>query len=57
MIDLPLWVKQASESTINTLISIGTLYVGETGTHANEPGVYPKTEEIPTQTANPSGDE
>lgn len=49
-------IKKASEETINFLISIGALYMNETGIHANEPGIYPKQEKIPTQTANPSGD-
>lgn len=57
MIKLPYGMKMASESTVNALISIGALYVDETGIHANEPGIYPKKEKIPTQTANPSGDE
>lgn len=57
MIKLPKWVKKANRKTIRYLIGIGALYVDNTGIHANEPGIYPKKEEIPTQTANPSGDE
>ena len=57
MIKLPAGMKQVSNYVVSLLIAIGALYVDETGIHANEPGVYPKKEEIPTQTANPSGDE
>lgn len=56
MIKLPLEMKKASRKTVRYLIGIGALYVDEAGIHANEPGIYPKKEEIPTQTANPSGD-
>lgn len=55
MIILPQGTIRASESTIKALINIGALYLDETGIHASEPGIYPK-QEIPTQTANPSGD-
>lgn len=57
MIQLPLGEHMASEDIIKFLISTGALYVDEDGIHASKPGVYPKKEEIPTQTANPSGDE
>lgn len=57
MIKLQKWVKKAIGKTVRYLIEIGALYVDENGIHANEPGIYPKKEEIPTQTANPSGDE
>lgn len=57
MIQLPFGNNMASEGTIKELISMGVLYIDEDGIHANEPGIYPKKEEIPTQTANPSGDE
>lgn len=33
---------QASKETINALISIGALYVDETGIHSSDPGIYPK---------------
>lgn len=58
MIKLLLGIKRASESMVNALISIRALYLDEEGfIRANKPGIYPKKEEIPTQTANPSGDE
>lgn len=57
MINLPFNVTRASAETIVRLMVIGALQVGENGLCANEPGIYPKKEEIPTQTANPSGDE
>lgn len=57
MISLPLGENRASDDVVNVLVSIGALYKDETGIHANGPGIYPKKEEIPTQTANPSGDE
>lgn len=57
MIKLPKWVKKSNGKTVKYLIRIGALCVDDTGIHANEPGIYPKKEEIPTQTANPSGDE
>lgn len=57
MISLPLGENKASDDVVNVLVSIGALYKDETGIHANEPGIYPKKEEIPTQTANQSGDE
>ncbi len=47
MIKLPLGVTRASEKTIKILIEIGALYIDDTGIHANEPGMYPKKEEIP----------
>lgn len=56
MIKLSSLMERANERTIKALISIGALYVDESGIHANEPGTYPKRK-IPTQTANPSGDE
>lgn len=40
-------IKRASEEVINALIAMGALYVDETGIHAGEPGVYPKTRNIP----------
>lgn len=49
--------KILNASLARYLTEIGALYVDETGIHANEPGIYPKKQEIPTQTANPSGDE
>lgn len=57
MIKIPFGAGQASEETVKYLMEIGAIYADETGIHANEPGIYPKKEEIPTQTANPSGDE
>lgn len=56
MINLPMEYEKANDSMINFLIGIGALHVDETGIHANETGIYSKQEEIPTQTANPSGD-
>lgn len=56
MINLPMGYERANDSMINFLITIGALYVDETGIHANGIGIYSKKEEIPTQTANPSGD-
>lgn len=57
MIWLSFGNNRASENMIKTLVSTGALYIDETGIHANEPGIYPRQQEIPTQTANPSGDE
>lgn len=57
MIKLPSKMKKASRKMVRYLMGIGALYVDETGIHANEPGIYPKRQEIPTQTENPSGDE
>lgn len=57
MIKLPFNVTKASADTTIKLMVIGALQVGRDGLCANEPGIYPKQEEIPTQTANPSGDE
>lgn len=57
MIKLPSEMKKASRKTVRYLMGIGALHMDETGIHANEPGIYPKKQEIPTQTANPSGDE
>lgn len=56
MIKNPFGTKRANKSIIKALMLIGALYVDETGIHANEPGIYPKKEKIPTQTANPSED-
>ena len=48
-------IPRASECTIKYIVLTGAIYIDETGIHANEPGIYKI--EIPTQTANPSGDE
>lgn len=50
-------IPKVNKKVMKYLIKIGALYVDETGIHANNPGIYPKKEQIPTQTANPSGDE
>jgi hypothetical protein len=55
MIRFILGVKRAKGNVVKALVSIGALYIDETGIHANKPGIYKI--EIPTQTANPSGDE
>lgn len=49
--------QKARECLIQSLAKINALYIDETGIHANEPGIYPRQKEIPTQTVNPSGDE
>lgn len=53
----PLKTSMASPNTIVRLMVIGALQVGENGLCVSEPGIYPKKGKIPTQTANPSGDE
>lgn len=57
MLKIPFGTERASECMVNFLLSIGALFTDETGIHASEPGIYPKQSKIPTQTANPSGDE
>ena len=54
MLKIPFGTERASESMVEFLLSIGALYVDESGIHASEPGIYKI--KIPTQTANPSGD-
>lgn len=49
--------KVRAEYLIKHLCSICALCIDELfENHVNESGIYPKTEEIPTQTANQSGD-
>lgn len=53
---MPLGERMASVKIVVKLMASGALQVGENGLCTGDPGIY-KIEEIPTQTANPSGDE
>lgn len=55
-IDLLFGEYSISAEIVVRLMVAGALQIGENGLKAGEPGIY-KIEEIPTQAANPSGDE
>lgn len=45
--EMPFNVSRASAETVLALMVMGALQVGEDGLKASEPGIYPRTENIP----------